>query len=218
MRRILVALTVAAFLVLAPVGTALAASSSASAAPITTVTHRSGFEYYAMPASMCTFMRKSFPALTRNPKLCQFEHGWTETTTTLTSPATTTIFGAGVAQASSCPTGTQAFHDWVNDATHLIWQYDLDTSFTLSGCHVPTLNYENCYYEYANNTTWAQPTKCYSYHYYAEAGWDSTAAVETVYPCTSLFGNTTCSTDSQRRECYSNVPTSSCNWTAWQGA
>jgi hypothetical protein len=224
MRRILVALTIAAILVLAPIGTTLAASSTHSAGPGTIVTHRSGVEYFPMSASMCAFAKayakKADPRLARDPKLCEMEHGWTETDTMAQSAPTSLsgLPGVAVAQASGCPGGTATFHDWINDVDHVFWQYDLDTSYSWNwNCAAPTLNYKQCYLDWSNNTSFSPAARCYAYHYNG-SGWVSTATVETVYPCTSIAGFTTCSTDSQRRECYSNGGASSCKWTAWQGA
>lgn len=224
MRRILVALTIAAALVLAPIGTTLAASSTHSARLGTTVTHRSGVEYLPMSTSMCAFAKayakKTDPRLASDPKLCKMEHRWTETDT-MTQSAPTSLSGlpgVATAQASGCPGGTATFHNSIEDGNHWFWEYDLDTSYSWNwNCAAPNLNYKSCYLNWSNNTTFSPATRCYAYNYNG-SGWVSTAAVETVYPCTSLPGWTACSTDSQRVECYSNSGPSACTWHAWQGA
>lgn len=138
MRRFFVAFVAAALFALAPVGVTLAAaSSSLSAAPSTTVTHRSGMNYFPMSASMCAFAKKAYPRLARDPKLCQMEHGWTATDT-MTQSGQAALSGVAVAQASSCPSGTSNFHDWIEDVDHVFWQYDMNTSFTWHGnCAAP---------------------------------------------------------------------------------
>jgi len=79
----------------------------------------------------------------------------------------------------------------------------------------PTLTGQSCFPEWAVNTTF-NDVACYSYHYYASS-WTSTAAVNSIYPCTSVGGQTICANESQRRECYSNRSVGDCDWTQWAG-
>lgn len=187
---------------------ALAFAPAAFAAPVGQAVTKTGHEIIQLPKAQCDQMKADHPSLAADPTLCQIEHGWTETTV-IDSPS-----GLAPSVAASCPSGTSSFHDWLTGG-YDFWQHDMDTSFRWYGnCSYPTLTGQNCYIEWAINSTFSD-LACYSYHF-TGSGWTSTAAVDTFYVCTSIGGQTICSNNSQRRECYSGS-VGNCNWTAWNG-
>lgn len=185
--------------------TALAAPRKAAGKPSITITH--GQETITLSAGDCAKLKASYPTYANDPRLCHLVHGWTNTVTTTTS--------SGLVAATSCPSGTSSYHDWVSIQVLYLWEIDLDTGWKWNGnCTAPSLTSKKCYYSYLINTT-INSMDCYSYYYYGSS-WVSQAAVQTVNFTTSIAGVSDQGWESQRRECYS-TSYNDCNWTAWAG-
>lgn len=194
------------------VSTSLPAHAApAGGAPRSTTSTSSGSETLQVPAKECSILKAAYPAHANDPKLCQFVHHWTRTDTFQNAGSATTY-----AAANSCPTGTTSFHDY-NTGEYWWWQMDMNTTFRWNGdCGYPDLTSQNCYVEWAINTTFSSES-CYSYHYYA-SNWTSTASVYTAWRTTTYPGGIVWADwESQRRECYSNAGAANCNWTWWIG-
>jgi hypothetical protein len=158
---------------------------------------KSGHEVIRLSAAECAKAKANYPSKVNDPSICQVEHGWTVTITT--DSATNVATGVAPAVVAGCPSGTAHFHDW-QISLGRFWQYDMDTGFRWNGdCRYPTLTGQSCYPEWAVNTTF-NDVACYSYYYIA-SNWTSTAAVNSIYPCTSIGGQTICANESQCREC-----------------
>jgi hypothetical protein len=119
LRKILSAVVLGMALTLVTATFSLAAPTAPAGKPIT----KSGHDIINLSPADCAKAKHDYPSKANDPKICQLEHGWTETIT-LDSPTTS----ATGAQATGCPSGTTSFRDWI-EAIAAFWQHDMDTGF-----------------------------------------------------------------------------------------